>query len=127
MAEPVIFISRFRVKEGKLEDFVNLYHERIPRTEAEKPQTLVQLGFVSPDGTQLTITRLFADAEAFDQQLMGSDERSKAVYELIEPTGIEIYGIPGTNALEMIKRVSGAGIEVNIYPRYIGGFLHLIV
>lgn len=125
MKEPIIFISRFRVKENMLNDFVKLYHKRIPRTETEKSGTLVQVGYVNEEKNQVTITRLFPDADAFDQQLMGSDERSRAVYELVEPMGVEIFGTPGSYALEMLKRASGAGVEVNIHSQYIGGFIRL--
>jgi hypothetical protein len=67
--------------------------------------------------------RVFPDAEAMDQQLQGADQRSKAVYQFIEPTGILIYGTPGDYALEMMKKVAGSGIHVSILPENIGGFI----
>ena len=123
MSGPIVFISRNRVKPGMLADFQRHYAESIPVTEANKPGTLVQLAYVNEAGTELEIIRVFPDAEALDGQLQGADQRSKAVYQYIEPTGIVIYGQPGDFALEMIKKVAGSGIEVSILPTYTGGFI----
>jgi hypothetical protein len=92
MNEPIVFISRNRVKEGSFEDFRQHYRDSLPLTEANKPDTQVQLAYVDEDKKELVILRLFPDAEALDQQLQGADERSKAAYRFIEPTAVEIYG-----------------------------------
>jgi hypothetical protein len=123
MTEPIIFISHNRVKEGMLDAFMQHYQESIPHTQAAKPGTLVQLAYVSEDETEVDIVRLFPDAEALDQQLQGSDDRSKLTYQFIEPTHIEIYGSPNDHALEMMKKVAGSGISVSIKPRFTGGFI----
>ena len=123
MTDPVVFISRNRVKDGLLEDFKKHYQESIPLTQAGKPGTLVQLAYVDEDAAEIVIVRVFPNAEALDLQLQGADERSKSAYKFIEPTRIEIYGTPNAYALEMMKKVAGAGIEVSIAPRFIGGFI----
>lgn len=125
MSEPIVFISRNRVKEGLLEDFLRLHRDSLPLAEGSKPGTVVQLAYVDGEGRDLVILRLFADADALDQQLQGADERSKSAYQFIEPASVEIYGAPNEYALEMINRVAGAGIEVRIYPRFCGGFTRL--
>jgi hypothetical protein len=125
MADPIVFISRNRVKEGMLEDFSKHYGDSIPLTEAAKPGTLVQLAYVSEDAAEVTIVRLFPSAEAMDHQLQGADERSKVAYKFIEPTSIEIYGTPSSFSMEMMKKVAGSGIDVRISPDFIGGFTRL--
>ena len=101
----------------------NHYHASIPVTEANKPGTALQLAYINENSNEVIIVRVFADAEALDEQLRGADERSKAVYQFIEPTGIEIYGRPGAFALEMMKKVAGSGIQLSISPNFTGGFL----
>jgi hypothetical protein len=123
MTEPIVFISRNRIKPGLFEDFDRHYRESLPATETGKPGTLVQLAFVSDDLTEVSIVRVFPDAQALDLQLQGADERSRKTYQFIEPTGVEIYGNPGGYAMEMMKKVAGSGIQVKIMPRYIGGFI----
>jgi len=123
MDEPIVFISHNRIKPGLFEDFDRYYRESLPSIESGKPDTLVQLTFVSDDLTEVSIVRVFPDAQALDMQLQGADIRSKKAYQLIDPIGIEIYGVPGSFAMEMMKKVAGSGIQVKIMPRYIGGFI----
>jgi hypothetical protein len=123
MPDPIIFISRNRIKDGMLDDFQNHYLDSIPSTEASKPGTLVQLAYVNDDATEVDIIRIFPDAEGLDLQLQGADQRSKIAYQFIEPASIEIYGTPGNFALEMMKKVAGSGISVSIKPQFISGFI----
>jgi hypothetical protein len=67
--------------------------------------------------------RVFPDADALDQQIQGADERSKKTYEFIEPTSIEIFGVPNPATLEKMKKIAGSGIVVSISPNYLGGFI----
>ncbi len=123
MNDPIIFISRNRIKDGMLAEFISHYQNSIPRTQTEKPGTYVQLAYVCDDAASVDIIRLFPDADALDDQLRGADDRSKVTYQFIEPTSIEIYGFPGDFAIEMMKKVAGSGIKVSISPRFIGGFI----
>ena len=125
MSDPIVFISRNRVKHGMLDDFKKHYRESIPLTEANKPGTLVQLTYLSENATHVDILRIFPDAEALDRQLQGADQRSNLTYQFIEPISVEIYGTPNDFALEMMKKVAGAGIVVSIQPQFIGGFIRL--
>jgi hypothetical protein len=124
MTEPIIFISRNRLKDGMLQDFRSHYQRSLQPTQAAKPGTLVQLAYVNEQSGDVDVIRVFRDAAALDLQLQGSDERSREAYRFIEPTAIEIYGTPNAYALEMMKKVAGSGIQVRITPQYLGGFLH---
>jgi hypothetical protein len=107
MTDPIVFISRNRIKEGMFDDFRKHYLDSIPLIEASKPGTLVQVAYVNKDATEVDIVRLFPNAEALDLQLQGADDRSKITYKFIEPTRIEIYGSPSNYAIEMMKKVAG--------------------
>ena len=123
MAEPIVFISHNKIKEGKTDEFRKHYQDSIPPIMAGKPGTLVQLAYENEDSTEVTIVRFFPSAEALDLQIQGAGERSKKTYELIEPTRIEIFGTPNPSTLEKMKKIAGSGIIVEIHPHYIGGFI----
>lgn len=125
MTEPIVFISRNRILPGRLEEFLRHYEASIPLTQASKPNTVVQLGFVNDDKTEFTVVRVFPSAEAMDEQLRGSDVRSKVSYQYIEPTAMEIFGTPSSYTMEMINQVVGAGVAVTIHPGFSGGFVRL--
>jgi hypothetical protein len=123
MGEPIVFVVRNRIREGKLDEFVTLYRAAVPRTEAGKPGTLVQLAYLSQDGTEATIVRLFPSAEALDAHLQGAKERSRAAYRLIAPTGIEVYCAPTRSTIQKLRQIAGLGIDLHIHPQYIGGLI----
>ena len=123
MTNPIVFISRNRIKSGMLEEFRRHYRDSVPPTEAGKPGTLAQVAYLNEEATEVTIVRLFPDAEALDLQLQGAGERSKRTYQFIEPASVEIYGTPGEVTVETMKRIAGSGIDVSIFPQFIGGFI----
>ncbi len=123
MSEPIVFISRNKIKEGKIDEFRKHYQDSIPPIMAGKPGTLTQLAYENEDASEVTIVRLFPNADALDQQIQGADERSKKTYEFIEPISIEIFGTPNPATLEKMKKIAGSGVVVEIHPHYIGGFV----
>ena len=123
MSEPMVFISRNKIKEGKADEFRKHYRDSVPLTNAGKPGTLAQVAYENEQATEVTVVRLFLNADALDQQIQGADERSKKTYEFIEPISIEIFGIPNPTTLEKMKRIAGSGVVVSISPHYIDGFI----
>ena len=123
MSEPIVFISRNKIKAGSAEEFKRHYQDSIQPIFDGKPGTLVQLGYENDETTEFTVIRVFPNADALDQQIQGADERSKKTYEFVEPIGIEIYGAPNPATLEKMKKIAGSGLAVSISPAYTGGFI----
>jgi hypothetical protein len=123
MTDPIVFIIHHRVKEGMFADFRNHYQKSIPLTETSKKGTIIQFAYINDDATEVDIIRIFPSAKALDLQLQGANQRTKTTYKFIEPTSIEIYGTPNHFALEMMKKVTGSGVEVSVKPQFIGGFI----
>jgi len=123
MAEPIVFISRNKIKPGMADDFTQHYQASIPPTLTGKPGTITQLAYENEERDEVTIVRLFPDAEALDLQIQGADERSRKTYEFIEPIGIEIFGTPNPATVEMMMKIAGTGVNVKIHPTYLGGFI----
>ena len=123
IAEPIVFITRNRIKEGKAEVFRKHYRDSIQSIVDGKNGTLAQLCYENQEGTEVTVIRFFPNGDALDQQIQGAEERSKKTYEYIEPTAIEIFGKPNPSTLEMMKKIAGSRISVSINPYYSGGFI----
>ena len=123
MSDPIVFISRNKIKEGKAEEFRNHYQDSIQPIYDGKPATYAQLGYENEEVTEFTVVRIFPHADALDLQIQGADERSRKTYEFIEPISIEIFGTPNPVTLNKMKKIAGAGITVRISPYYLGGFI----
>jgi quinol monooxygenase YgiN len=123
MSQPIVYISRFAVNEGKLDDFKELSREALKSLEAEKPRTLVFLAYLDEGGTDLTIVHVFGDAEAMDLHVEGSEERASAAYELVEPRGFDIYGRPSRAVLEMMQGYARPDAPLTLTPDLVAGFI----
>ena len=124
MSEPVVFISHFRIKKGKLEAVRRTSKNVTGRLEAEKPRTAVFLSFLDEDGTAVSFVHAFADREAMDLHFEGAEERARAAYESIEPRGWEVYGKPSDAALQSLRDAAGrAGVPLAVHPLFLGGFM----
>ena len=89
-----------------------------------KPQTAAWLIYLDEGGSRVSFVHCFPDARSMDLHFEGSDERSAAVYEFVEPDGFEIYGSPSDEALETMRQAAeGSGVSFNVRPEHLGGFL----
>ena len=124
MAGPIVFISRSRVKEGKLEELRDMFATATPKLEADKPRTLVFLAYLREDQSALTIVHVFADSESFEVHLEGAGERAQTAYQFIETIGFEILGQPGDGVLESMRQAAArVGVPLKLEPEYATGFL----
>lgn len=122
---PLVFISRNRVKQGKLEGFRHFFREGSEGLKREKPGTVAFLAYLSDDNTEVTIVHVFPDADSMDRHMEGVAERSKQADAFIESEGMEIFGVPNDGALRMFKNIAASGVPVSFHPPYVGGYLRL--
>ena len=125
MAEPVVFISHFEVRKGALEGLRRFADEGAAMLQDEKPQTVAFLMYLDDESRALTIVHTFPDADAMDLHFEGSDERSAAAFEFLEPRGFEIYGRPSDAALATLQPAAESGLPLSLHPQLLRGFLRL--
>ena len=126
MSEPIVFISHFHIKEGKLESYRQLQGELISQLRADRPRTVAYLAYVSASDSEMTAVHAFPDAAAMDAHFVGADERSRAAYEFLVPEGWEIYGRGSDESVAGMKReAAAAGVQLTIQPELVAGFLRL--
>ena len=126
MSGPVVFISHFGVREGKLDDLRRLAGEMETHLHADKPMTVAYLMYLDEEGSTFTVVHFFPDADAMDRHFEGADERTTEAYTVMEPRGWEIYGQPSDGALEMMRQGAAAGgVTLTLRPDQVGGFLRL--
>jgi quinol monooxygenase YgiN len=106
VSEPIVFISRFGVKEGKAEALRKFIADGARALEEEKPGTVAFLPYLDGSQREATIVHVFPDAEAMDAHFEGAEERSRASSEFLEPRGFEIYGTPSGKSLAMLREAT---------------------
>jgi len=124
MPEPVAFISRFRVKEGRLDGFRELQDRATAALQVEKPRTLVFLTYLNGEEARVAFIHAFADADAMDLHFEGAQERAGRAYEVLEAEGWEVYGSPSEKVLNALRGAAdNFGVPLTVYQDYVGGFL----
>ena len=126
MGEPIVFISRSRVKEGGLEALEVAVRRAASSIQRDKPGTLAFLPYLDEDGAEVLIVHVFPDADAMDAHLEGVAERMADAAEVIETLGYEIHGSPSERATQMMRGfATHQGIPLTIRPRFLGGYVRM--
>ena len=124
MSGPIVFISRNRIKEGKVEGLKGYAPEITELIRSKKPGTVAMLAYVDQDDAQLHIVHAFPDAEAMARHLEGVGERAAEAFDYIETTSYEIYGDPGEEVLGAMRGYAAEfGVSLTVFPNMIGGYL----
>ena len=125
MSKPLIVISKFRVKEGKLEELREYYNKIVDIIEANKPQIIAFHGFLNEEGTEVTVIHVHPDTAAMEYHIQvvkeNWDESFGQYTQMVEGTTIEYYGTPPESALA-INEISKQ--ELTIHPVHIAWFTH---
>ena len=123
MSKPIVYISHFRVKEGRLDSLMQLNQKVTEQIKTNKPGTVAFLQYLNKEGTELSIIHVFPDADSFDRHVAGVDKRAKAAFEFIEPTRREFYGMPSDQVLALLRPPDGSEITLQSMPQSAGGYI----
>ena len=123
MSGPIVFISHFKIKDGKLDDLRRFAQETAEQIKADKPGTLVFLQYLNADATEQSIVHVFPDAEAFDRHSEGAAERAKAAFEYITLVAREVYGSPSDKAMAMLRPPESSPSTLTLVPDHMGGYV----
>ncbi len=55
MSEPIVFISHFKVKEGKLDGLKQFHQKVVEQIKAEKPGTVAFLHYLNAEETEYSV------------------------------------------------------------------------
>jgi hypothetical protein len=120
---PLIVVSTFKVKEGRLEDVKRYYLRTLEFFEANEPRLIAFHGFLNEDGTEMTSIQVHPDTASMEfhiQILMENWDKYFSEYgQLLENTGIEYYGTPPKTALEKDIAIRS---DLGLKPIHIAGF-----
>ena len=125
MSEPIVFISKQRIREGKLDQFKQMYQQTAEFMESNRPGTVAFLAYLNEDGTEASLVHVFPDADVMGLHMQGVGERASESYEFMEPVGIEVYGQLSDQLLAGMKQAAGPGVGLTLKPHRVGGYIRL--
>jgi quinol monooxygenase YgiN len=124
MADPIVFISTFHIRERRRADFERMFVAAVEHIRSTKPGTALYAAYSDPATSTVRVVHAFPDAAAIAKHFEGSGERSATVEALIEPAGLALYGTAPDAVVEQLRREAAeAGVAFEQLPGMLGGFL----
>jgi hypothetical protein len=129
MTKPLTFISTWKIKEGRLEDYKRFAKEFMEHVKAKEPQLIAFNMYFNEDETEMTSIQVHPDIASMDFHLqvlakvIGEDmiewiDRA----DFLTPKQFEIYGAPSAKLLEANQPFVNAGISQSVKPIHFAGF-----
>jgi hypothetical protein len=129
MSDPVVYLSTWRIKEGKFRDYQRFYAQLVKIVDENEPGVSAFLAFTNEDQTELTNVHVFPDSATLDRHMAVIGEKMgllpgdlTAVMQHMEPVGVQVYGVPTGKAAELDKGMMDSGVPFTGKARYLGGF-----
>jgi len=129
MSNPVAYVSTWRIKEGKSEEYRRFYAELVKIVDENEPRLSAFLAFANDDVTEITNVHVFPDGGTLDRHMDVLGEKMRllpgdvsAVMRYLEPVRVEVFGTPGGKAAELDKGLVDSGVPFAFKQRYLGGF-----
>ncbi len=75
MSDPVVYLSTWRIKDGKFRDYQRFYAQLVKIVDENEPGVSAFLAFANEDQTELTNVHVFPDNATLDRTWRSSDRR----------------------------------------------------
>jgi len=121
VVEPLILISTYTLKEGKLEDFKHFSEEMAKFIEANEPRLIHFEQYINEDGTEVARVQIHPDADsmAFHMQLIR--ENMGQAFEFLDAAkSYQVYGEPSGAIVEQLNQASGPEVPVIVKSKFAG-------
>jgi hypothetical protein len=124
MTEPIVFISGFRILDGKRTEVESMFAHAVELIGSTKPRTALYAAFVDESGTRARIVHAFPDTAAMASHFEGSGDRAQSVSGLMVLTGFDVYGGAPEAAIDQLRREAAANnVDLKVYSEPLGGFI----
>ena len=129
MGDPVVYLSTWRIRDGKFPEYRRFYTELLQRVSGPDREVLAFYAFGNADGTEITNVHVFPDAPTLDRHMAVIREQMglipgdlSSVLEFMEPIGVQVYGTPAGEAAAMDQGMKDSGVPFTGKERFLGGF-----
>ena len=127
MSGPFIFIATNKLKPGKLEQERARVRELSDFIAASEPRLLAFNEYADESGSEVGVVQVHPDAESMQFHMNVVRERAASAYAetLDATTAVQVFGAPDEAILQMLRGQAGAGVDLAVKPRHLGGFTRI--
>lgn len=122
MSEPVIYIDRSEIREGKIEDVKTRVAELTAFIEHNEPQLISYAVFVEDDGRNMTVIHVHTDAASLETHMEVAGPLFRNFVELVQLRTIDVYGAVGPELMGRLRQKAEllGGASVASHPLHVG-------
>jgi hypothetical protein len=129
MEGPIVYISTWRIRDGKFDEYARFYAELVRIVEEHEPRVAAFLAHADADLTEITNVHVYPDGATLDAHMAVLAEQLQllpgdltAVTQRLEPVRVMVLGSPAGAAAEMDQGMRDSGVPFTVRERYLGGF-----
>lgn len=104
MSEPIIFIDRSEIRDGKLDELKLAIHDLVKFVEANEPRPIAYDVYLNASGTRMTVLQVHPDSESMEFHMEIARPIFSKFAGLIELSAMDIYGDPSDHLLELTRQ-----------------------
>jgi hypothetical protein len=123
MSEPIVYIDRSEILDGKLEELKEAIGGLVEFVDVHEPQ-LISYGFFINEGAgRLTVVAVHPDSASLEFHMEIAGPEFRKMTEFIDLKTIEVYGRPSDKALNQLRQkaeVLGEGGSVVVQESQAG-------
>lgn len=122
MSEPIVYIDRSEVREGKLDELKAAINGLVEFVSANEPQLLSYGFYFNEDSTRMTLVAVHPDSASMEFHMKVAGPSFRKFTEFINLLTIEVYGQPDDALLQQLHqkaRMLGSG-TVHVHKPHAG-------
>lgn len=123
MSDPIVYIDRSDIREGKLEEVRAGISELVEFVETHEPQLIAYGFYIDEMGSGMTLVAIHPDSASLEFHLEIGGPAFRKFTDLIELRTIELYGRPSDRVLDLLQHKAemlGADGSIVIYEQHAG-------
>jgi hypothetical protein len=104
MSEPIVYIDRSEILDGKLEELKDAIKGLVEFVDEHEPQLVAYGFFINEDAGRMTVVAVHPDSASLEFHMEIAGPEFRKMTEFIELTAIEIYGRPSDKAVKQLRQ-----------------------
>jgi hypothetical protein len=104
VSDPIVFVDRSEVLEGKLEELRHAIKDLADFVEANEVDPIAYHVYFSTDGRRMTVVQIHPDTASMEHHMEVAGPLFARFAHLLELQTVDIYGAPSDKVVEQLRR-----------------------
>jgi hypothetical protein len=123
MSGPLIHISTYTIKGGKLEECKKRLAELVGLVETNEPRLIAFHSYLDEQGNKVSIVQVHPDSASMEFHMEVISEHLSDAFDYLDKTVSEqVYGAPSDTLSEMLRKYADPSAPPTFMPVHQAGF-----